>query len=83
MTASKGGLADGHLELINITHYLIGVRWLWDAASRGVGATVVAYAHAAFGPVGGRGEVEFAVADVRVSAVADEVGTVNRCTFGN
>ena len=68
---------------IDIAHHLIGMRWLWNAASRGVGATVVAHAHAARRPVGGRGEVELAISDVRVGAIADEVGAVDAGAFGD
>ena len=57
--------------------------WLWNVASDGVGAAVVDGAHAAWSPVGGRGEVELAVSDVRVGSVGDEVGAVDGCAFGH
>ena len=45
-------------------------------ASGSISATVITYPHAARRPVGGGGEVEFAVTDVRVGAVTDEVGAI-------
>ncbi len=46
-------------------------------ASDAVGAAVVYGTHAAWSPVGGRGEIELAVSDVRVGSVGDEVGAVD------
>ena len=59
------------------------MRRLRHAPARCVGATVVANAHTACGPVGGWSEVEFAVADVRVGAIADHCGAVHAGSFGN
>ena len=48
-----------------------------------VGATVVAHTHAARRPVGGRSEVEFTITNMRVGAIADEVGSVDAGAFGD
>ena len=69
--------------LVDVTHYLVGVWRLRHTATRCVGATVVADPHAARWPVGGRGEVELAITDVRVGAVADEIGAVHTGALGN
>ena len=71
------------MVLVDIAHNLVSVRRLRHAATWRVGATVVAHAHAARRPVGGRGEVELAIADVRVGAIADEVGAVDAGAFGD
>ena len=83
LATAEGGLAEGHLVLVDVAHNLVSVRRLRHAATRCVSATVVAHAHAARRPVGGGGEVEFAVADVRVGAVADHRGAVGTGAFGN
>ena len=83
LATAKGGLTKGHLKFIDITHNLVSVRWLRHTATWRVGTTVVTNTHAALGPVGGRGEVQFAVADMRVGAITDEVGTIDAGTFGN
>ena len=71
------------MVLVDIAHHLIGVRRLRNAATWRVGAAIVANAHAARRPVGGRGEVELTIAAVRVGAVADEVGAVDAGAFGD
>ena len=81
--AAEGGLAEGHLVLVDIAHHLVGVWRLRHAATWGIGAAVVAHAHTACRPVGGRCEVELAIADVRVGAVADEIGAVDAGAFGD
>ena len=83
LTTAEGGLTQSDLIFVDVAHHLIGVWRLRHTAARSVSAAVVANAHAACGPVGGRGKVKLAVADVRVGAVADKVGAIDRCTFGD
>ena len=59
------------------------MRGLRHAASGRVGATVVTDPHAAGRPVGPRGEVQLAIADMGVGTIADEGGAVFTGAFGN